>query len=70
MKLRRWRAHVNQQLKPGDRAPQMEVLTIDNSKISVELPNRLYSFYLDCPICQPSPHLKLSRNRRKILILF
>ena len=44
---------VNQQLKPGDRAPQMEVLTIDNSKISVGLPNQLLFFLApDCPICK------------------
>ena len=44
---------VNQQLKPGDRAPQMEVLTIDNSKISIGLPNQLLFFLApDCPICK------------------
>ena len=44
---------VNQQLKPGDRAPQIEVLTIDNSKLSVGLPNQLLFFLApDCPICK------------------
>tara|TARA_X000001036_G_scaffold281456_1_gene261357 strand:+ start:1146 stop:1778 length:633 start_codon:yes stop_codon:yes gene_type:complete len=44
---------VNQQLKPGDKAPQIEVLTIDNSKLSVGLPNQLLFFLApDCPICK------------------
>ena len=58
---------VNQQLKPGDRAPQMEVLTIDNSKISVGLPNQLLFFLApDCPICKTLlPILKTLQKSEK-----
>ena len=58
---------VNQQLKPGDRAPQMEVLTIDNSKISIGLPNQLLFFLApDCPICKTLlPILKTLQKSEK-----
>ena len=58
---------VNQQLKPGDRAPQMEVLTIDNSKISVGLPNQLLFFLApDCQICKTLlPILKTLQKSEK-----
>ena len=58
---------VNQQLKPGDRAPQMEVLTLDNSKISVGLPNQLLFFLApDCPICKTLlPILKTLQKSEK-----
>ena len=58
---------VNQQLKPGDRAPQMEVLTLGNSKISVGLPNQLLFFLApDCPICKTLlPILKTLQKSEK-----
>ena len=58
---------VNQQLKPGDRAPQMDVLTLDNSKISVGLPNQLLFFLApDCPICKTLlPILKTLQKSEK-----
>lgn len=60
---------VNQQLKPGDKAPQIEVLTIDNSKLSVGLPNQLLFFLApDCPICKTLlPILKnLQKSEKEI----
>ena len=58
---------VNQQLKPGDRAPQTEVLTIDDSKLSVGLPNQLLFFLApDCPICKTLlPILKTLQKSEK-----
>ena len=58
---------VNQQLKPGDRSPQMEVVTLDSRKLSVGLPNQLLFFLApDCPICKTLlPILKTLQKSEK-----
>jgi len=63
---------VNQQLKPGDAAPEIEALGIDETALTVGLANQLLFFLApDCPICKTLlPVLKtLKKSEKDISII-
>ena len=63
---------VNQQLKPGDDAPQIDVRGIDDTPLTVGLANQLLFFLApDCPICKTLlPVLKTLKRSEKEVSIF